>query len=166
MNWLSISTGKRRPEKWFVTTPNFFSSGFKANTYIPAHACHQKGRHRLIGSKFLTGDSFSIEWSPCLEKEHVALYLKVVASGIDYSYSLTSIKSHRPASISVELIEAKRIVTRVDSFEGIFSFITTHESFQKSPISIFLCPLLETPAKREINHFVLPSSIKRLRLPL
>ena len=166
MEWLSISTGKRRPEKWFAITPTLFSVGFKASIFMPQHACDQKGRHRLIGTKFLSGDSLSIEWEPCLEKEHIALYLKVMSSGIDYSYSLTSIRSSRPTSVSVELMENKRIVSRVDSFDGIFSFITTHESFQKSPVSITLCPLLKTPAQREIKCFVLPTKIKRLQLPL
>jgi len=108
----------------------------------------------------------AIDWTPCLEPSKIALHLTVVSCGMDYSYTLVSVATQRPCVVQVVLQEHKRILVSVDSFDGIFRLVTTHESFNKSLIAFNLVPKLQTPATRDINNFIIPEPIKNLRLPL
>lgn len=163
MNWLSIKAGRKRPTTWKAVQPNFFHTGFKATAFFPEHCAALQGQHRLFGKTFLSGDSIAIDWRPCLEVPKIALYLNVVSSGMEYSYSLVSVSVKRPISLQLELNDHQRIVASVDSFEGIFKLIITQESFRSSRISFDLLPKLKTPAQKEINSFISVKPIRKIQ---
>ena len=118
--------------------PSFMQSGFTAHVAFGTKAPDQ--RNVLFGTKYLSGDAVWIEWGPCLAQDHVALKMKLISSGLDYAYSLTSIKMKHPFSVSVKLMEHNRIVCSVDAFEGVESIITTHEKFRKTTLSFDIRP--------------------------
>jgi hypothetical protein len=166
MDWLSIKSGRTTPQGWNAVRPRLFHAGFKGSVFFPSACTKHHGRHRLFGKKFISGDSIAITWSPCLEVGNIALYLEVVSGGMDYSYSLVSVAANRPVTVELEVRPDNRIVAAVDSFEGVFRLVTTHDSFQHSLIGFDLIPKLQTPAIQDIKNFLITSPIKRVRLPL
>lgn len=136
------------------------------NAFFPGFSTDQIGRHKLFGKKFPLGNSIAIHWQPCLESGFVALYLNVVSAGIEYIYCLNSVKVKRPVSIQAEIKQHNKISVKVDSFEGVFCFITTHENFSYNPISIDIWPELSSEGIDTFNAFIGVTPIKRLQLTL
>lgn len=166
MKWTSIEEGKKSPSFWRCLQPRFFHVGIKGTAFFSESCLNQHGKNRLAGKRFITGDEIAIEWTPCLEPLKIALHLKIISAGMDYSYSLTSVLSKRPVSIEMQISEIKKISVAIDSFEESLRFITTHDCFCPSLISFDLTPRLASPAKSDLGNIFISQPIKSLQLSL
>ena len=90
--------------------------------------------------------------------------MNVVSAGIEYIYCLNSVKVKRPVSIRVEIKQHNKISVKIDSFESVFCFITTHENFSYSPVSVDVFPELSSEGGQTFNDFIGVEPIKRLQL--